>query len=136
MPASPKGQSERAAPLVVDQFDWEIIEFVVAWAHYGGPSDEHTVPLFGMYAPRLLERFHEMVVRLGRGGHATLTFKQYKLLQRAAAVQSRLVREHQACGTAQSDKSSAAELSATAGRWFQHQGVWHWLESEAPQAAR
>lgn len=136
MPAIPSGQPERAAPLVVDQFDWEIIEFVVAWAHYGGPKDEHTVPLFGMDVPRLLERFHEVVLRLGRGGHATLTFKQYKLFQRAAAVQSHLVREHQACGTAKSDKSSAAELSATAGRWFQNQGVWHWQESEAPQSAR
>ncbi|OMB90211.1 MULTISPECIES: hypothetical protein [Mycolicibacterium] len=135
MPAIPNGHSERAAPLVVDQFDWEILEFVVAWAHYGGPSDEHTVPLFGMDAPRLLERFHEVVIRLGRGGHATLTFKQYKLFQRAAAVQARLVRDHQPSGPAKSDKRSAAELSATAGRWFQHQGVWHWQESEAPQSA-
>lgn len=137
MTAIPNGQTERPPSLVVDQFDWEIIQFVVSWAYYGGPKDEDTIPLFGMDAQRLLGRFDNVILRLRRGGeHATLTLKQYRLFQRATALVSSLGEAKQGSGTAKPDRSSTLELSASAGRWSQHHGVWHWQEAESPHSTR
>ncbi|OBG86238.1 hypothetical protein A5699_22040 [Mycobacterium sp. E802] len=120
---------------MIDRFDWEIIEFVVSWANYGGPRDEDTFPLFGMDAQRLLVRFSNVVLRLRAGCDAALTLEQYKLLRRAASLNADLNRQGQTPGTTKSG-NSPLDLSASAGEWFQHQGIWHWQESESSRSMR
>lgn len=40
----------------MDRFDRDIVEFMLRWAPYGGPSEEDTMPEFGMNCPELRER--------------------------------------------------------------------------------
>ncbi|MUL50100.1 hypothetical protein FZI85_30075 [Mycobacterium sp. CBMA293] len=47
-------------------FDREIVEFVIRWQPFGGPSDEDVFPEFGMSAARLWARCAEIAV-MSRG---------------------------------------------------------------------
>lgn len=51
---------------LMDWFDRRVVEFVQAWAPYGGPREEDVFPLFGMSRMRLLRRFDRIVDRLVR----------------------------------------------------------------------
>ncbi|MHC9297511.1 hypothetical protein ACRCUN_34080, partial [Mycobacterium sp. LTG2003] len=67
----------------VDQFDWDIIRYVVEWAPYGGPLDEDILPRFGMDAQRLNARFIELVSALTMGSGRLLNQRQRRLLDHA-----------------------------------------------------
>lgn len=45
----------------MNQFDREILQFVLAWAAYGGPPEDEVLPRFGMSAERLNERVSEIL---------------------------------------------------------------------------
>ncbi|WP_157625889.1 hypothetical protein [Mycobacterium sp. 155] len=44
-----------------DWFDRKIIEFILAWAPYDGPTDDETFPEFGMSTVDLKARFIEII---------------------------------------------------------------------------
>ena len=67
----------------VDQFDLEIVEFVLCWAPYGGPPEDECVPRFGMPPDRLRSRFRD-IVRNGLRRHLDADSKA--LLERAAKL--------------------------------------------------
>ncbi|MBJ8344330.1 hypothetical protein JGU72_06560 [Antrihabitans sp. YC2-6] len=45
----------------MDRFDREILEFLLAWAPYGGPPAEEVLAEFGLSADQLDERLHRIV---------------------------------------------------------------------------
>ena len=92
----------------VDRFDLEIVEFMLAWAPYGGPPADECVPLFGMSRDRLLARFRAIVAD---GERRHLGESEVALLERAATlIEIRSVR--------------AAEPSL--GNRVLRNGVWRW----------
>ncbi|WP_229481827.1 hypothetical protein [Mycolicibacterium mageritense] len=67
----------------IDEFDWDIVRYVVEWAPYGGPLDEDILPRFGMDAQRLDARFIELVSALTLHSGTLLNHRQRRLLARA-----------------------------------------------------
>jgi hypothetical protein len=45
----------------MDSFDRHLVQFVVTWAPFGGPTDEDTYPRFGLRGGRLWNRFNRIV---------------------------------------------------------------------------
>jgi hypothetical protein len=45
----------------MDSFDRHLVQFVVTWAPFGGPSDEDTYPRFGLRGRKLWNRFNRIV---------------------------------------------------------------------------
>jgi hypothetical protein len=117
----------------VDQFDWEIIEFVVAWSLYGGPQDEDTVPLFGMDTHRLLRRYNDTVLRLLTDNRPELTVRQHQLLARARSLRAAGTDAHGV--NRRSSDPSPIDLTADGGRWIQSQGLWHWQSAAPPNTS-
>lgn len=48
----------------MDTFDRRILQFVLAWAPYGGPREDDVWPQFGMTAEQLRDRFAQIVAGL------------------------------------------------------------------------
>jgi hypothetical protein len=48
----------------MDSFDRCIVQFVLAWAPYGGPREDDVWPQFGMTAEQLRSRFNQIVADL------------------------------------------------------------------------
>jgi hypothetical protein len=46
---------------IMDRFDRRILQFVLAWAPYVGPSDDDVFPEFGITADELRSRFLRIV---------------------------------------------------------------------------
>lgn len=74
------------APDRVDRFDWEILDFVVQWAPYGGPAEEEVLPRFGMTREQLQARFSDVVMELTSRRRLRLTAEQRQLLGNAVAL--------------------------------------------------
>ncbi|MBJ8344334.1 hypothetical protein [Antrihabitans sp. YC2-6] len=45
----------------MNRFDRQILEFLLAWAPYGGPPEEDVLTEFGMSADQLDKRRHQIV---------------------------------------------------------------------------
>ena len=71
-----------------DTFVWQILEFMVIWAPYGGPPAEETMPRFGLSRRDFHMRFREIVAEFTAGGSAGFTLAQLRLLATARAVLS------------------------------------------------
>lgn len=115
-----------------DEFDWEILRYVVDWAPYGGPHEEDILPRFGMDAQRLNTRFVELVTALSRHHSIVLTERQQRLLARARELvpsTSSRTRSHTR-GIAGSARNSgvAFGLSPDDGRWTMRHGLWFWKQ--------
>lgn len=54
---------------VIDEFERELLVYVVAWAPYGGPPREEILPRFGILDGDLWVRVREISLR-GLSGHA------------------------------------------------------------------
>ena len=68
----------------MDWFDRGILQFVLAWAPYGGPRDADVFPQFGMTADELVARFNRIVAtQIKHVGH--LEDSDRLLLARAVA---------------------------------------------------
>jgi hypothetical protein len=50
--------------LHMDWFDRQIVQFIVWWAPFGGPSEEDTLPRFGLTPEQLARRFDRIVSKL------------------------------------------------------------------------
>ncbi len=98
----------------VDGIDWEIVEFVVRWAPFGGPDPEEALPRFGMTCEQLSARCAQIVSRLG-GFETLLDGRRRALLERA--------RQFLESGGA--DIATLDPMSRP-GRWVARRGVWHW----------
>ncbi|MEE6169532.1 MULTISPECIES: hypothetical protein [unclassified Mycolicibacterium] len=70
--------------LHLDWFDRKIIEFILAWAPYDGPSDDEAFPEFGMRAVDLKARFVEIIAMQTLLTHV-MGSDDRALLQRAQA---------------------------------------------------
>lgn len=127
VPATSEHPHDLPIPATIDQFNWEIVEFVLKWAHYGGPKDEDTMPLFGMDTPRLMERFDDILHRLCSDSRLVMTPRQHQLFARARELHSSAPTKH-VCRT-QKVGNSALDLTADGGRWIQHHGLWRWQSS-------
>jgi len=42
---------------VTDSFDRHLLQFVLTWTPFGGPTDEDTFPRFGLHAPAVHDRY-------------------------------------------------------------------------------
>jgi hypothetical protein len=63
-------------------FERQILDFVLAWAPYGGPRDDDTFPEFGLHVSQLHDRFRHIVVALMACGDS-LDERDRDLLARA-----------------------------------------------------
>jgi hypothetical protein len=117
----------------MDQFDREIVEFVAAWAPYGGPPEDEVLPRFGMSADRLRNRLRQIVVE---ARNTTLTSDDRRLVLQAAEVAARQRRVestrhaatdgdlvHDPLGATVDDDYSAESLEH---RPRLQRGVWRW----------
>jgi hypothetical protein len=77
MLADPGDDAEAPEP-TLDRFDLEIVEFMLTWAPYGGPTEQECMPLFGMTPARLEIRFRT-IVRTGQ--RRWLSEDDYALLE-------------------------------------------------------
>lgn len=66
----------------MDRFDREILEFVLAWAPYGGACNEEAFPEFGMSARELRNRFSQILTATA-GRPVRLSDDDRQLLDRA-----------------------------------------------------
>jgi hypothetical protein len=117
MLADPGDDAEAPGP-TLDRFDLEIVEFMLTWAPYGGPTEEECMPLFGMTPARLETRFRT-IVRTGQ--RRWLSEDDCALLERAdahLAISSVAANETE-------DRPSKPQL-APPGRWVLQRGVWLW----------
>lgn len=55
------GNCQHTGAMRLDWFDRKIIEFILAWAPYDGPTDDETFPEFGMSTADLKARFVEII---------------------------------------------------------------------------
>jgi len=120
--ASPKPYSPR------DQFLWELLEFVVKWSPYGGPSEEDALPLFGLPLPDLLKRFAEVVRDFGNRSDDSLTERQQAILRRATDLvppTTELTAPQTAFTTCQRTEDN---LGQSEGQWIKHRGLWRWRQ--------
>jgi hypothetical protein len=119
-----------ASRLPIDEFEWDIIRYLVDWAPYGGPDEEDILPRFGMDVQRLNARFVELVTELTRHSGTVLTERQRHLLIRARElVPSTSFRP--ASSTARprpSGNNTAAVLGLSPhdGQWIMRHGLWFW----------
>ncbi|CAJ1501080.1 hypothetical protein [[Mycobacterium] burgundiense] len=110
----------------VDQIDWEILEFVVSWAPFGGPDPEEALPRFGMTCEQLSQRFAQIVAEAGPF-EARLDRPRRALLRRA-----RQLLDSSSGGRGQrpseSDRGKSPDPAAmpSPGNWVVRRGVWHW----------
>lgn len=51
----------------LDQFDREIVRYVLLWAPHGAGRDEDIYPLFGMTVEQLVDRFHRIIAASAPG---------------------------------------------------------------------
>ena len=72
----------------IDWFDRRILRFVLAWAPYGGSSDEDTFPQFGMTSRAVQTRFRE-ILTLKAAPSPHLSEADRALLSRARHLQLR-----------------------------------------------
>jgi hypothetical protein len=68
----------------MDCFDRRILQFVLAWAPYGGPADDDVFLEFGIAADELLWRFHRIVAMQTKCARELDNFDR-SLLARASA---------------------------------------------------
>ena len=114
MPDAPDDDAGRTGR-AIDQFDMEIVAFIVCWVPYGGPPQDECVPRFGMSVDRLRARFSE-IVRDGSRGH--LSSDDRALLERAATLCTLDVVERQQVPHGRS--------SPRIGNPTLRRGVWRW----------
>jgi hypothetical protein len=83
-PNSSSGTGQHTGALHLDWFDRKIIEFILAWAPYDGPTDDETFPEFGMSTEDLKARFVEIIAMQTLLRHV-MGSDDLVLLQRAQA---------------------------------------------------
>jgi len=72
-----------AVPLIMDRFTREMIGLLLAWAPYGDPPEDETVPRFGLTSPQLKYRIAELISQSPR---LRLKVDDQTLLMRAAEI--------------------------------------------------
>lgn len=107
----------------IDEFDWDIVRYVVNWAPYGGPDEEDVLPTFGMDARHLNARFVELVTALSLRDDAPLNHHQRRLLARARELVP---------PTRSKPQARDVGLSSDGGQWIMRHGLWCW-KSQAQQ---
>jgi hypothetical protein len=116
----------------IDDFEWDIVAFVVQWAPYGGPSEEDSLPRFGMTCAQLHVRFAEVIRKLGDFHRASLSDPQRELVRRGQRLlASETVVGERTSGPSDSDVPFGIDLTEAPGRWSLRQGVWHWTAAQA-----
>ncbi|BBZ03790.1 hypothetical protein MCHIJ_32270 [Mycolicibacterium chitae] len=110
-------------PQPVDDIDWEIVEFVVNWAPFGGPDPEEALPRFGMSCEQIWARFTDIVDEVGRSD-ARLDRRRRELVRRARRVLGRADGGAPHRSSA-SDPADPLAISAP-GHWVARRGVWYW----------
>ncbi|GAS91600.1 uncharacterized protein RMCB_5696 [Mycolicibacterium brisbanense] len=122
----PKHPGPCAADVVrVDDFDWDIVTFILRWAPYGGPSEEECWPRFGMTCAQLHTRFADIMRKLGGFGHANLSDRQRELVRQGQRLLATVTGEPTPVPSTP-DVRLATDLSEAPGHWSLRQGVWHW----------
>lgn len=106
------------------------MEFVLRWVPYGGPSEEESLPRFGMTCAQLHTRFAEVIRKLGDVHRASLSDSQRELVQRGQKLlASQTVVGERSSVRRLSDVQFAIDLADATGRWSLRQGVWQWTAS-------
>lgn len=75
---------QHTGAMILDWFDRKIVEFILAWAPYDGPTDDETFPEFGMSTADLKARFVEIMAMQTLFGRV-MGGDDRALLQRARA---------------------------------------------------
>jgi hypothetical protein len=110
---------------IVSEFDWELVTFVVQWAHYGGPDPDDVLPNFGMTCTRLRERVEEIIGYARRRPHRVAA-ERAALIDRAEQWLSTLTAASPfgAPGRAGGDEFGAV------GQPTLSRGVWRWRRGD------
>jgi hypothetical protein len=113
--------------VVIDDFEWDIVAFVLRWAPYGGPSEEESLPHFGMTCAQLQTRFAGVIRKLGDFPRASLSDPQRDLVQQGRRLlASQTFGAKRTSVPRQSDVRFTTDLAEATGRWSLRHGVWHW----------
>ncbi|MUM04034.1 hypothetical protein B5P44_04445 [Mycobacterium sp. CBMA 213] len=97
------------------RYDRQLLQFLVNWAPFGGPTDEETMPEFGMSAIQLRERCRKIVIS---GLKRYLCADDRVLLLRSAA----------ACTVEPRQTLTDEEVLAN---WIQRRGTRQWVFVES-----
>lgn len=118
-------------PRTMTAFDRELVEFVVAWLPYGGPSEEEAFVEFGMSRERLRQRFLQIVRRFR--SRSDLPDEETALILRAQTMVSAIdvARRYVTADTSTTPEggrkpASCEDLASESGRWILNRGVHRW----------
>jgi hypothetical protein len=113
--------------VALDDVDWELVTFVMCWAPYGGPSEEQSLPRFGMTCPQLQTRFAGVIRKLGDFHRARLSDAQRELIEQGQRLlASQTVVDERTSVPRQSDVRFTTDLAGATGHRSLRHGVWHW----------
>ncbi|OBF13680.1 hypothetical protein [Mycobacterium sp. ACS4331] len=120
----------------MDNFEREILLFVLEWAPYGGPHEEDVFPRFGLTVAQVRERV-ESILKDSRGTPVRSSADRSLINQVRRAVCWREPPAETAASTAgQSQNPTSGTTEAAEDPlgvplncfWRNHRGVWHLVE--------
>lgn len=114
----------------VDDFEWDVVAFVLSWAPYGGPREDEVLPRFGMTRAGIEKRFADVIGFIfERGGsrRTGLSDSRRELAERGRRLLASKgqVAVHRVAPPASGP--IVKNFAGTIGRWSLRHGVWHWV---------
>jgi hypothetical protein len=108
----------------VNEFDWELVDFVLSWQPYGDPPDDEVLVRFGMTPLRLRQRFGE-IVESALAGPSEYGDDRQALLARA---RDHVWATRPTVGLADAPRPDAPppDDDGEPGRWILRHGVRYW----------
>lgn len=110
----------------LNRFDREIIEFLLAWAPYGEPPEEESLPRFGMRADRVWNYVADIVMnrrgRLSNADDRALVAGAAVVLARRPTLFPMSRQSEDRLGPIE----TADQIDISAGQWVASRGVWRW----------
>lgn len=119
----------------MDQFDTYLVEYMLAWAPFGGPPPEDAFPRFGMNIDQLWVRFDEIIRRDAQMSHqfsSDIRDALDKVSDVAAPPDGATQPDHSVQPT---PPKSPDSLDFLEGQWNLHRGVRVWTPRQ-PNSAR
>lgn len=119
----------------MDQFDTHLVEYMLAWAPFGGPPPDDAFPKFGMTSDQLWLRFYEIIMRNPRTSHQ-FSSEIRDVLDKVSGVPAPPDPASQPNHSVRPTPSKSPDtLDSAEGHWNLHHGVLVWATHQ-PNSAR